>query len=237
MKRFLTAFAIVLAILLSVFVYVIYKPDNLPISDLISPSQEVRAAAAKYLRANARPPSKIKWVLRTAFIRTGQNKTDIDAYFSRYHISPEPDGGFHSLGPDIIDYPLDYYWTFKCAYDENDHSLVQFKFIPEWCAFGDRPSTNFSGIWITYYANGQKFSEGNFINGLPVGEHTTFASDGSKSSVWHYENWIANGLHTQYFLSGQIQYQVQYSNNVKVGNGIWYNKDGSTNHISNYSKP
>jgi hypothetical protein len=37
------------------------KPAANPVSDLASPSQETRDAAAIVLRATAKPPPKIKW--------------------------------------------------------------------------------------------------------------------------------------------------------------------------------
>ena len=77
MKRILTAFAIALAVLLSLFLYQIDKPDNLPTSDLASPSQEIRDAAAKVLRATAKPPSKIKWFFFTCHLKKGETETNI----------------------------------------------------------------------------------------------------------------------------------------------------------------
>ena len=114
---------------------------------------------------------------------------------------------------------------------------MQWKLISRWRDFYMPGPTNYNGVWITYYANGQKSSEVNYINGNRSGEFAEFGQDGSKNHVWLYDNGIRQGLYTQYFPSGRVQYQVQYSNNFRAGVGVWFNQDGSTNHVTDYSKP
>jgi hypothetical protein len=211
------------------------KPATRPTADLASPSQETRDAAAEVLRATAKPPHKIKWFFFTCHIRKGENQTNILALLRSYHLNTQPEGGFGGLVNYYV-YRLDDYWLLDCAFDSNDNSLMRWKIIPGWRDYFTLPPTNFSGIWITYYANGQKSSQGNFKDGSRSGEVITFYPEGSKSSVWHYNRGLPQGLYTSYFPSGQMQYQVQYSNNVRVGTGVWYNQDGSTNHVTDYLK-
>jgi hypothetical protein len=212
------------------------KPVASPTADLASPSQAKRDAAAKILRATATPPSNIKWILRTAFIKTGENKTNILEWLRSYNAGTNPVGGLGGITYSEH-YQLDDYWVLGCSYKGDDNSLIQWKLEPRWRAVAVWPATNFSGVWINYYANGQKFTEGNYTNGGRSGEATTFEPDGSKSSVWHYDHDNMEGLWTQYFPSGQIQYQCQYSNNLKVGIEVRFNENGSTNSTKNYSKP
>jgi hypothetical protein len=235
-KRIFTAFAILLAVLLSLFLYVIYNPSNLPTKDLASPSQETRDAAAKILRATAKPPSKMKWLFFTLLIRKGESEADILELLKFYNLKPDPGFVVGSLA-EFDEYYLDDYWMLECEYDSDNKSLIRWKLASRWRGYDVPWPTNFTGAWITYYANGQKFIEGNFANGKRSGEFVEFNPAGLTNFVCHFDNDKQNRQWTQYFPSGQIQYQVQYSNNVKVGNGIWYNKDGSTNHVSNYSKP
>jgi len=234
MKQFLTAFAIVLAVLLSLFLYQIYKP-NLPTSDLASLSQETRDAAAKILRATAKPPSKIKWILRTAFIRKGENETNILALLRYYNSSTGPVGGMGGLVV-CYDYQLDDYWVLECVFNDTDKCLLRWKLFPSWRVVAVWPSTNFSGVWINYFANGQKFTECNYTNGSRFGEQITFYPNGSKSSVTQFDNGVEKRF-TGFFPSGRIQSQGQYSNGTTVGTWIQYNEDGSTNHIEVNSKP
>jgi len=210
------------------------KPSANLTSDLASPSQETRDAAAKILRATAKPPSKIKWVLLTAKIRTGENRTNILELLRPYNVTPQ--FGVGSLAYSEY-YQLDDYWILACEYGADDNSLIQWKLSSRWRPVLVWPSTNFSGVWINYFANGQKCTEGDYKDGIRSGEFTTFKPNGSKNSVWHYDRGRAEGLYTQYFPSGQIQYQVQYSNSVHVGIGVWYNEDGTTNHVIKYSNP
>jgi len=238
-KRIFTAFAVLLAVLLSLFLYVIYKPDNLSTSDLASPLQEKRDAAAKILRTTAKPTSKLKWILRTAFIRAGETQTNILDLIRAYYVNTRREAEMGGLG-EYDEYRLDDYWLLGCEFNNMDDQrliLEKWKLVSRWRAYDVWPSTNFTGVWITYYANGQKFIKGNFANGKRSGEFAEFNPAGSTNLICYFDNDKQNGLWMQYFPSGQIQYQVQYSNNVKVGNGIWYNNAGSTNHISNYSKP
>lgn len=227
MKRFI----VVLLVLISGC-----KPATHSTADLSSPSQETRDAAAKILRATAKPPSKLKWLFFTSHIRKGESETNILALVRSYHLNTKPNFGMGGLVDNWV-YRLDDYWCLSCDFNDTDKSLMRWKLLPRWRAVAVWPSTNFTGIWINYYANGQRFTEGTYTNGIRSGKFTTFEPDGLKSSVWDYNHGKANGLYTQYFPSGQIQYQVQYSNSVSIGIGVWYNKDDSTNHITDYSKP
>jgi hypothetical protein len=236
MKRFLTAFVIVLAVLLSLLLHQIYKPDNVPTSDLASPSQEKRDAAAKMLRVTAKPSSKFKWVLRTAFIRAGETQTNIFDFLRAYNLSTQPEAGMGGLGA-YYEYRLDDYWLLGCEFNNIDYKnliLEKWKLIPRWRDIFFLPSTNFSGVWITYYANGQKSSEGNYKDGNRSGEFIDFYLDGSRSSVWHYENGKRNGLWTQYFPSGRIQIQCLLSNYLKIGDMVWYYENGLKQSITHY---
>jgi MORN repeat variant len=240
-KRIFTALAVLLAVLLALFLYVICKPDNFPTSGLASSSQEKRDAAAKILRETAKPTSKIKWVLRTAFIRTGESKTNIIELLRSYSVSIESRFGMGGLGSYSEYYQLDDYWELACEYQENDEvgpsltdSIIKWKLVSGWRAYNVWPSTNFSGSWINYYANGQKFTEGNYTNGMRFGEHISYEPDGSKSSVWNYDHEKANGLWTQYFPSGRIEIQCQYSNNARVGDMVWYYENGSKKFTEHY---
>ncbi len=230
MKRF---FPVLLVLILGC------KPAVSPTTDLASPSQKARDAAAKALRANAKPPWKIKWFFFTSRIKTGETETNILELLRSYKLKTQPEAGMGGLG-EYYEYRLDDYWLLGCEFNNNDYKrliLEKWKLVSRWRDVFILPPTNFSGVWITYYVNGQKSSESNYQDGNRSGEFMSFYPDGSKSSVRHYDHGVAQGLYTQYFPSGRIQYQVQYSNNVRGEIGIWYNEDGTTNYVKNHSKP
>lgn len=234
MKKFLTAFAIVLAILLSLFLYQVYKPENPLTKDLASPSQQTRDAAAKILRATAKPPSKLKWLFFTWHLKKGESQTNLFALLRSYNLSTQPEGGFSSIGA-YWEYRLDDYWLLGCDFGDNyGWFLGDWKLIPRWHDFYIRPATNFNGTWITYYANGQKSSEANYTNGILFGEFTDFYPDGLKSSVWYYENGERNGICMQYFPTGRVEFQCLYSNNAVIGNRVWYYTNGVTEIVEHY---
>lgn len=215
------------------------KPANSPTADLASPSQETRDAAAKILRATAKPSSKIKWFFFTSHIKIGETQSNLFNLLRAYNLSTQPESGMGGLG-EYWEYRLDDYWLLGCDFNNNDYTrliLEKWRLTPRWRVVAVWPSTNFSGVWINYYANGQKFTEYKYKDGSRSGECITFDPEGSKRSDWNYEHGVAEGLYSQYFPSGRIQYQAQYSNNVRGEIGIWYNEDGTTNHITKYPRP
>jgi len=215
------------------------KPTANPTSDLASPSQETRDAAAKILRATAKPSSKIKWFFFTSHIKIDETQSNLFNLLRAYNLSTQPESGMGGVG-EYWEFRLDDYWLLGCEFNNNDYTrliLEKWKLVSRWRDVFILPPTNFSGVWITYYANGQKSSESNYQDGNRSGDFMSFYPDGSKSKVWHYGHGVREGLYTQYFPSGRIQYQMQYSNNVRGEIGIWYNEDGTTNHTTKYPRP
>ena len=234
MKRFFAALFV--ALLLVLCLYLLCKPADLPTSDLASPSQEVRDAAAKVLRAKAKPTWKIKWFFFTSHIKKGEAEKDILELLHSCKFNTEPEAGMGGLG-EYREYRLDDYWLLGCVFNNNDYKrlfLEEWKLKSRWRDVFIKPPTNFSGVWITYYANGQKSTESNYKGGSRSGEFIGFDPNGSKRSVWHYDNGVAQGLYTQYFPSGQIQVQCQYSNAVRVGDRVLYYENGSKRSSEHY---
>jgi hypothetical protein len=213
-------------------------PATPPTADLASPSQRTRDAAAATLRSTVKPPSNRKWLALTRQLRAGENETNVLALLQAHHLSTQAQSGFGGLGEGRT-YRLDDYWCLGCNFNNNDPNcltLDSWKLVPGWRAFDVWPATNFTGMWINYYANGQPFSKGSYTNGTRGGEHVTFRPDGSKGSVWHYDHGLADGLCTLYFSSGRIWSQEVYSHGHPVGVWVTYREDGSTNYVRDYSK-
>ena len=231
MKRFFLRLFV--ALLFVLCLYSICMPAALPTSDLASQSQEVRDTAAKVLRAKAKPPWKIKWLVLTTPLKVCKTETNVLELLKAYNVKPEPGLIWGSLS-EFAEYQLDDYWMLGCEYDSDTKALIRWKLLSSWRNFYLQPATNFSGIWVTYFANGQKSSEANYQDGKLAGELISFRPDGSRNSVWHYDHGKANGLWTQYYPSGQIQFECQYSNSVRVGDRVFYNESGSKRSIVHY---
>lgn len=123
-------------------------------------------------------------------------------------------------------YRLDDVWMLICSYGRSDELFraelsEQIRHV--WVA----PSSDFSGVWTTYFVNGQRGHEIHYANGRYFGTLATFRSDGSKLVVQHYGAKGAEGEDTGYFPSGAPMYRGQYSRGEQTGTWVWYNKDGS----------
>lgn len=161
-----------------------------PTDDLTSPSPRTREAAAKILRATYKPPPQTNWDSLLAIIKPGDTKTNIEAILRARGIKPGLGGAASQLLP--VDYKLNEAWTLRCLYFRQDpyrgnESLYDryVFFYPEW-----RPvavPTNFTGIWIEYYINGQKCLETEYKNGLRYGDRTCYDfKDGRIVYIEHY---------------------------------------------------
>jgi antitoxin component YwqK of YwqJK toxin-antitoxin module len=206
------------------------KPATSPSADLSSQSQEVRDAAAKILRANAKPPSKLKWILLMARIRHGENKTNVLKLLRPYNVMTYGGVRISSFGPYYEDYQLDDYWILECRYQDND-SLMERKLGSGWRPYAVWPSTKFTGVWINYYANGQKFTECCYTNGFRDGDFLEYSADGSKKMAIKYDHGHEQSR-TVYYPSGRIHQQMQSRDGHIDGLCIDYNEDGSTNYIA-----
>jgi antitoxin component YwqK of YwqJK toxin-antitoxin module len=201
-----------------------------PIDDLTSPSPETREAAAKILRANYTPPPQTNWDSLLAELKVGDKKINVEAILLARGFKPS--GG---IGEQLEswDYKLNEAWTLRCEYyyqgqyrgNETLYSRNLF-FSPEW-----RPvayPSNYTGVWIEYYLNGQKCFETTLTNGIRCGDRTCydFNTDG-KVYVEHYDSNSPEVGWTQYYHSGSIATSGRKKDGSPIG--IWtnYNEQGS----------
>ena len=211
-----------------------------PRSDLSSPSQEVRDAAAKILLTNYIPPSRTNWESFLATIKVGDSKKTVLEKLQPFNASPIPEGGFATGGECDISYRLDDLWMLDCQFICISDTLVQRKLTEHLRSVepvGVQLPPKFTGVWTTYYVNGQKCREVHYKEGKPNGELTNFRSDGSKSYVQHYIAGVCEGEDTGYFPSGRIEYRGVYKAGVSIGIWTWYNEDGTVRTTRDRDKP
>lgn len=91
----------------------------------------------------------------------------------------------------------------------------------------DRTPADFTGVWTTYFVNGQRSHEIHCRNGKYFGTFTSFYPSGPKSVVQHSGADGAEGEEIGYFPSGAVMYRGQYSKGAQVGVWVWYDEDGS----------
>jgi antitoxin component YwqK of YwqJK toxin-antitoxin module len=106
------------------------------------------------------------------------------------------------------------------------------------------------GMWITYYANGNKRSEGAYNRGKKEGLWLQYWPNGNKKSEGTFQKGLFTGLYTAYHESGGRRFQGRYndykgvpSDGTKEGEWCIYKEDGETicrkitYHYGSRSKP
>jgi hypothetical protein len=203
-------------------------------TDLASSSQAIRDTAAKAMRASYRPSSRTNWDSLVASIRVGDIRKEIDKRLRLLKITP---GGV-DMGPSAHaeGYRLDDRWVLICEYDPFGN-LLERKLDEDTRRVWVEPPPKFSGIWTTYYVNGQKRDAIDYKDGKYNGEFTSFRADGSKSVVQHYGPDGVEGEDTGYFPSGRVSYRGVYKAGRQVGTWTWFNEDGTARNSHDHGKP
>ena len=205
-------------------------------NDLASLDQATRDAAAKAARDSWVPPSRTNWDSLLAALTNGTPRTNVLELLRPLQATPEGGGGSGTVA--FQRYRLDDLWVLECRYHEKGNDpLFSRTLLEQVRGVWILPPTNFSGIWTSYWINGQRENEIYCTNGRYQGTFTGFNSDGEKAYVQHFENGRLEGEDTGYFRSGRINYRGLYRDDKHVGIWVWFNEDGSTNSVRDYSKP
>jgi len=200
-----------------------------PASDLSSPSPEIRSAAAAILRTSYEPPPEAKWGSLLAALKEGEKMTNVEAILTARGIKPGFGGGSQSF---VTEYRLDEHWLLKCSGlnrlepDERVMSERHLEPSPIWVHVVS--PTNFTGVWIEYFMNGQKCFETNMKDGAPCGDCICYSSDGSKVYVEHYAPNSPEIGWTDFYHSGSIKTRGNRDKRKRpIGTWTNYNADGS----------
>jgi len=89
------------------------------------------------------------------------------------------------------------------------------------CAFYLELEKIENGKWTLWHENGQKSSEGEYINGEKNGKWTIWHQNGQKSVEGEYINGKQNGKWIRWYSNGQKEYEGEYLNEEKNGNWIF----------------
>ena len=205
-----------------------------PADDLGSPSQGVRDAAAKVLRSSYIAPPRANWEAVVDSITDGMTKTKLLELLAPYHVTTL--GGFGSGSSHSQTYRLDDAWILVCGFRNQGDVLYSRTLSPSLRSVWVAPPSNFTGIWITYFVNGEKSHEIHYDDGKYHGEFIAYSPDGSKSVVQHYDHHISEGADTGYYPSGRTKYEGVYKAGKMVGTWIWYKEDGSVESTKECSK-
>jgi hypothetical protein len=204
-----------------------------PASDLGSSSQEVRDAAASLLRPSYSMPSRSKWEWVEGAVTNGMSQNDVLKALSPLKAKPD-EGGVNATY--ILSYRLDDAWIFTCWFSTKGGVLSKRTLLPNLRSVWVEPATNFTGVWVTYYSNGQTNYQIHYDSGKYHGEFISYYTNGSKCVVQHYDHHITEGADTGYFSSGRTNYHGVYKAGEQVGIWTWYNEDGSVKSTQDHTK-
>jgi len=157
-----------------------------PVTDLSSPSQEIRDSAAKVLRDDYHMPSRKRWEPILAAIKIGDHYEKIMEIIRPFKATPEMCVAGGSTSSE--NYRLDDLWLLSCLFRTSEHTLIRCGLTDFWRNIWVAPPPHFTGIWTTYYANGQRSHEIHYVNGAYEGAFTTYGPDGSSTSVTQEHN-------------------------------------------------
>lgn len=83
--------------------------------------------------------------------------------------------------------------------------------------------TPFTGKSVKYWSNGQKQSEGEYLNGKMHGKWTNWNENGQKKHEYEYRNGKQHGKSIDWYENEQKEIEVEYLNGKKHGKlSDWY---------------
>jgi hypothetical protein len=186
------------------------------------------------LRSSHATPARTNWDAVVNSLTNGMARPDVRKVLAPFRATSVMGNGFGDSHSET--YRLDDAWILECWFRNQAEGLTGRKLSPSlrnvWCA----PPSNFTGLWIKYFVNGQKSHEIHFDAGKYDGEFIAYNPDGSRCYVQHYDHHVAEGADTGYFASGRTNYQGVYRAGRQVGTWVWYNEDGSVKSTQDFSK-
>jgi len=180
-----------------------------PREDLASSDQAKRDAAAEKLRATWKPAPRTKWK-KVATIKKGMTKPAILARLKPYKWTPGI--GASGGGSTQESYQLDDSWVLIVWYNDRVTPMTAFKhelaenMVNIWV----EPPKTFTGVWSTYFPNGQK------------------------SHVMTYKDGVHDGEEIGFFKSGKVTHRGSYAAGKQVGTWTWYKEDGTVGSTQKY---
>lgn len=200
-----------------------------PIDDLASSDQVIRETAAAELRTTFKETPKTKWTAVVGKMKAGQTKVQILELLQPFKVTEESGYDFNSgFGrTHTKTYRLDSEWILNCGFQDEGDILIGLELVPSMKYVWVEPPEGFTGTWVTYFINGEKARQVDYVNGNYFGTLISYYSSGAKAYEQHYTAAGCDGEDTGYFPSGRISYRAHYKTGKPVGTWIWYDEDGN----------
>ena len=209
-----------------------------PIEELASLSQQKRDTAARSLRETYAPPSRTNWDKLTNSLKIGLLQQDIEKQLQSSNVVLAGPGSGNA-NAQVRACRLDDLWYLTCSFTNSSAKPTEFRlgFIELSQQVSNvwvEPPPNFTGVWRTYWVNGQTNQEWHYKNGQFEGLCVTFHSNGTNSVVWNAHNGLAVEEETGYYPSGRLNYKGTRTNGDHLGVWIWHNEDGTVKERKDY---
>jgi hypothetical protein len=141
-----------------------------PLSDLASPSPEVRAQAAKAIRdGHLYHPSdsRARWCKLTAGLDTGgMTAADLIAYLEKNGVAVKVEPSDLAINGQY-EFHLDDSWVLNCTI--NDSILTDAAVMEEPKEIRVSPPRDYTGYWRTYRVNGESTGLNYYLHGMNLG--------------------------------------------------------------------
>ena len=83
-----------------------------------------------------------------------------------------------------------------------------------------------NGLVTLWHSSGERFTQGAFENGQPVGIHSWWYANGQKAAEGEYKAGKLHGSWTWWYENGQKSSQGEYDDGLPVGQWSWWKPDG-----------
>lgn len=199
-----------------------------PLEDLGSPSPETREAAAKILREKARNAPGKEWEALKGAIREGDTRVEImDLLQPREGTFELKMRSGDSDATDADWYRLDDHWVLWCTFQKKGEKLLRLDLVQQPIHVPVDPPAGFTGLWTTYYVNGQRSEEVQYVDGKCAGTSTSFHADGKISRVTNYAEGELDVEMLFFSRSGKLQQRSHFRAGKPAGTWTWYHEDGT----------
>jgi hypothetical protein len=200
---------------------------------LASPFQGQRDLGAQILRGAYVAPPRANWDVFVKRLKPGMKRAEAENVLRSVNAVPGGGGGMGTW--ETYEYRLDDLWVVNCSFTNSVLSDAQIN--EEMNAFRILPPANFTGDWVTYWANGQRSDVRHYQDGKQEGIGTSFFPDGvSQAVICSFRNGVEDGEETGYFKSGKIHYKGRYKAGKQIGHWVWYKEDGTVESEKDFGK-
>jgi len=190
---------------------------------------QIRKTLAEHPERRSRDNGREYWEKRIARVEIGMKHTDVVELLPSLTMQPADD--LLHTGPGSADWRyanwrLDHYWTITILYQNPDRvrelPKLQNSAMDVWAD----PPEKYTGIWTTWFVNGQKSSQRSYRDGKYHGTLTVYHDNGNKSYEQHYEEGTCSGKDSGWNRDGTKMYEGQYVNGKQHGTWTHWYADG-----------